>query len=109
MHHFFHFYPQEQNHFQIQNPTLPIAPTFSEEDLITASIEKNIHVFKSNFHYPLSSDFVIRSFSITINQKKITKQSYLWKPGMSGWQTAENIPEVLKLVALCPPPLPPNC
>ena len=44
-----------------------------------------------------------------INQKKITKQSYLWKPGMSGWQTAENIPDVLKLVALCPPPLPPNC
>ena len=43
-----------------------------------------------------------------IRQKKITKQTYLWKPGMSGWLTAEHIPEVLRLVALCPPPLPDN-
>ena len=35
-----------------------------------------------------------------IRQKKINKQTYLWKPGMSDWLTAEHIPEVLRLVAL---------
>jgi hypothetical protein len=38
-----------------------------------------------------------------IGEKKITKETYLWMPGMAGWQPAENIPAVLRLVALCPP------
>lgn len=41
-----------------------------------------------------------------IAEKRVTKETYVWKPGMSDWQLAESVPEVLKLVALAPPPLP---
>ena len=41
-----------------------------------------------------------------IAEKRVTKETYVWKPGMTDWQLAENVPEVLKLVALTPPPVP---
>lgn len=36
-------------------------------------------------------------------EKKIIKETYLWKPGMASWDKAEKLPEILKLVALTPP------
>ncbi len=53
---------------------------------------------------PLSEHEVSR----LIRDKKIVNESYMWKPGMPSWELAEKIPEVLRLVALTPPPLPPN-
>ena len=41
-----------------------------------------------------------------IAEKRVTKETYVWKPGMPDWRLAENVPEVLKLVALTPPPVP---
>jgi len=35
---------------------------------------------------------------------RVTKATYVWRPGMLKWAAAEEVPEVLKLVALCPPP-----
>ncbi len=43
-----------------------------------------------------------------IQQKKITKETYVWKVGMKDWATAENVPEVLKLVCLAPPEFKPH-
>jgi hypothetical protein len=40
-----------------------------------------------------------------INDKKVSKETYVWYPGLREWKTAENVPEVLRLVALAPPPL----
>jgi hypothetical protein len=42
-----------------------------------------------------------------INDKKISKETYVWHPGLREWKTAENVPEILRLAALIPPPLPP--
>lgn len=39
-----------------------------------------------------------------IQQKKIDKDTFVWFSGLNDWQKAENLPEVLKLVALTPPP-----
>lgn len=39
-----------------------------------------------------------------ISEKKVAKETFVWMPGMSNWQIIENVPEVLKLVALAPPP-----
>jgi len=39
-----------------------------------------------------------------ITEKKISKETYIWKPGMTKWELAERLPDVLKLVALAPPP-----
>ena len=41
-----------------------------------------------------------------IAAKRVTKETYVWKPGMSDWKLAEDVPEVLRLVALTPPPVP---
>lgn len=48
--------------------------------------------------------FSEQELSRLINEKKITKETYIWKPGLPKWEIAEKIPEVLKLVALAPPP-----
>ena len=41
-----------------------------------------------------------------IAEGRVTKETYVWNPGMPDWQLAENMPEVLRLVALTPPPAP---
>lgn len=41
-----------------------------------------------------------------IAEGRMTRETYVWKPGMPDWQLAENVPEVLRLVALTPPPIP---
>jgi hypothetical protein len=38
-----------------------------------------------------------------IIDKKVVKETYVWMPGMKDWQIAENVPPVLRLVALRPP------
>lgn len=40
-----------------------------------------------------------------ISQKKVDKNTLAWMPGMATWQPIEQIPAVLKIVALTPPPL----
>jgi len=41
-----------------------------------------------------------------INEKKLTKETYIWFTGINEWTKAENVPTILRLVALVPPPLP---
>ena len=40
-----------------------------------------------------------------ISQKKVTKDTLAWMQGMTGWKPIEQVPAILKLVALTPPPL----
>lgn len=40
-----------------------------------------------------------------ITEKKVVKETFIWKPGFIRWEIAEKIPEVLRLVALSPPPM----
>ena len=37
---------------------------------------------------------------------RIVKETYVWKPGMANWELAENVSEVLELIAITPPPVP---
>ena len=41
-----------------------------------------------------------------INERKLVKDTYIWHTGLDEWMQAENIPAVLRLVALTPPPPP---
>jgi len=52
--------------------------------------------------------FSSQELSRLIGDGKINKDSYIWRPGMSKWQTAENLPDVLRLVSLTPPPFTPE-
>jgi hypothetical protein len=40
-----------------------------------------------------------------LGEKKVSKETYVWYPGLREWKTAENVPEIVRLVALMPPPL----
>ncbi len=39
-----------------------------------------------------------------IAEHSVTKDTFVWCPGMVGWQTMEKVPSVLRLVAMTPPP-----
>ena len=43
-----------------------------------------------------------------IVEHRINKDTYIWMPGMNGWQVAEKVPQVMRLVALSPPPFDPK-
>lgn len=36
----------------------------------------------------------------------VSRETYVWKPGMRGWTRAENVPEILNAIAILPPPVP---
>ena len=40
-----------------------------------------------------------------IRNKKVSKDTLAWMPGMQAWAPIENVPAILKLIALTPPPL----
>lgn len=52
---------------------------------------------------PFSEEDVTR----LIAQGTVTKATYVWRAGMPNWDLCQNVPEILKLVALCPPPFRP--
>jgi hypothetical protein len=43
-----------------------------------------------------------------ISEGQVSKATHVWRAGMANWATCENVPEVLRLVALCPPPFKPE-
>jgi len=53
-----------------------------------------------------SGPYSLPELSRLITEKKIVKETYIWKPGLAQWELAENISEVLRLVAITPPPIP---
>ena len=46
-----------------------------------------------------------QEMSRLITEHKVTKETLVWCPGMPSWQPVEKVPEVLRLVALAPPPI----
>lgn len=53
---------------------------------------------------PLSAN----DFLHLVNDKKATKDSLAWIPGLLNWKPIEQIPALLKIIALTPPSLPAN-
>lgn len=53
-----------------------------------------------------SGPYSLTELSRLIAEKKIVKETYIWKLGMAQWELAENVSEVLRLVAITPPPIP---
>lgn len=41
-----------------------------------------------------------------IYDRQVTKDTLCWMPGMARWQPVSQVPAVLRIVALTPPPLP---
>lgn len=51
--------------------------------------------------------FTEAEISRLVAECRITKATYIWRPGMLQWEFAENVPEFLRIIALAPPPPPP--
>lgn len=45
-------------------------------------------------------------FTKMVSEKKVTCSTFVWMPGMPGWKLADQVPEVLRIIALTPPPIP---
>jgi hypothetical protein len=72
-----------------------------------------IQTSPAQFYYVMLADkqagpFSEQELSRLIAEKKIVKETYIWKPGLPKWEIAEKLPEILKLVALSPPPFQQN-
>lgn len=50
---------------------------------------------------PFSETEIVR----LINDKKITRETLVWHQGMNQWKPAGDVPEILRIIALSPPPL----
>lgn len=79
---------------------------------IPGSMNKNL-IPVPQFYYAMiegkqAGAFSEQELSRLIAEKKIVKETYIWKPGLPKWEIAENLPEILKLVALTPPPFQQN-
>jgi hypothetical protein len=67
-----------------------------------------VDAIQTHYHIMLdekpAGPFTTAELARLITEGKVTKTSYVWRPGMVQWSRAENVPDVLKLVALTPPP-----
>lgn len=65
----------------------------------------------SQYHVSINGQqqgpFDLNTLKTMIAQKQVTKQTYVWKNGMSGWLPAEQVSEVMALFSSVPPPPPP--
>ena len=62
--------PHDNNHFKIEEPELQIALKHDKNGNIDSSLSNNLEAMKEFFHFPLSNDFKIRTFDITVNSEK---------------------------------------
>lgn len=51
---------------------------------------------------PLSAS----QFNTLVKEGKVNKDTLAWIPGLALWKPVKEIPELLKIIALSPPPLP---
>lgn len=69
-------------------------------------------IYANHYHVMLdgkpAGPFTELELARLIAQGKLGKQSYVWRPGMAKWDTADNVADVLRLVALAPPPFTPE-
>jgi hypothetical protein len=49
---------------------------------------------------PFSETEIVR----LINDKRIVKETLVWHQGMTEWKAAQDVPEILRIIALSPPP-----
>jgi len=67
--------------------------------------QKPDHVYYAVLEGKQAGPFSETELARLINDKKVSKETYVWHVGLNEWKTAENVPEILRLVALTPPPI----
>ncbi len=83
----------------------------SLEAMRTPGVDNPMRPAESAVYYAVlegksAGPFLPTELSRLIADGKVSRTTYVWKPGMHQWERAENVSEVLRLVALTPPPIP---
>lgn len=78
-------------------------------DMNVPGVMNKIESIQTAFFYVMiegkqAGPFSEQELARLISEKKVVKETYVWMPSLPSWKMAEQIPEVLKLVALTPPP-----
>jgi hypothetical protein len=84
--------------------------------IINMHFPETMHTMQSSrqkFHYAIIEGKQIGplsdiDLSKLIAEKRIIKETYIWKPGLTNWKIAENFPEILKLIDLLSSPFKQN-
>lgn len=92
-----------QQMIQTMNHTMDNTQVLGRQNTHPAPMQSLYYVVIDNKQ---AGPFSEQEISRLITSKEITKESFVWKPGLSNWLHAEQIPEILRLVILCPPTLP---
>lgn len=69
-------------------------------------IEKPPQLFYVAMDGKATGPFALSELSNLVKLKRLTNETYVWRAGMAEWDLAQNIPEILGVVALTPPPVP---
>jgi len=91
----------------------PQAPGLQNQDTQTPPPPPDIQILPEPIYFAIidnkqTGPYCETELARLINDKKVTKDTYIWYTGTNEWTTAENIPTILRLVALVPPPPPPD-
>lgn len=82
----------------MQNMYVPGSP----QNIISPQSASIYVVIEGNPVGPISE----KEFSTLVTDQRVTKDSLVWMPGMLGWKVLEEVPNILRIIALTPPPLP---
>jgi len=64
------------------------------------------HIYYVVLDGKTAGPFTSPETSRLINEGRINKDTHAWRPGMPAWEKVGNVPDLLRLVALTPPPFP---
>lgn len=79
------------------------------QNMNTQDIQSRLHSTPTTSYYVMIEDkpagpFTEQQVSDLVRDLKIDKKTFVWKTGLPGWVMAEQMPEILKWIALTPPP-----
>lgn len=64
------------------------------------------HVYYLILDGKTAGPFTSSETSRLVNEGRINKDTFVWRPGMATWDKFGNVPDLLRMVALMPPPFP---
>lgn len=69
-------------------------------------IESSKQVYYAALSGEATGPFSLTEMARLVTEKKVVRETYVWKPGMAEWKLAGDMSELLELIAITPPPVP---
>lgn len=80
------------------------------QNMFVAGSQMQYNITPQNIYIALGSERIgplsASAFQQLVNENKVNKDTLAWLPGLPAWQPVGNIPHLLSIIALTPPPIP---